>query len=353
MTHPLISFVFRTVSFPLRARPFEGRIHPRRFVTMSSSKASASSLRTALTAVRDSLPAQDGSSHKGQAGRICIVGGSADFTGSPYFAAMTTMRAGADLAFVVTEASAATALKASCPDLIVYPSFDPLFSDPSPVLSRAHALVVGPGIGRESEAAKAVHAALLHSDAADIPVVVDADALFFLAKDADLRKEVAAMKRKAPLVLTPNAPELKRLCDAVDASDTRDLINVFGPTTVILAKGAADDVVTQAARTSVDVSGALKRVGGQGDILTGLLAVCLNWHCEKFDKHVNSDKDSNDEHALQALQAVAAGAALTREASRRAFVEYKRSLLASDILSYIGPTIYDLESGSLIDDITQ
>ena len=38
--------------------------------------------------------------HKGQAGKIGVVGGCSEYTGAPYFAAMSALRMGADLAHV-------------------------------------------------------------------------------------------------------------------------------------------------------------------------------------------------------------------------------------------------------------
>lgn len=320
---------------------------------MSVGTESKVKLREALEKARDSLPKMDSESHKGQAGRICVVGGSSEYSGAPYFSAMSTLRAGADLAFVVTEATAAAAIKPNSPDVIVYPSFDPIFENPSPVLSKAHALVVGPGIGRGEQAGKAVRAALLHSDATEIPIVADADALWFLSKDKNLRDEVASVKRSAPLVLTPNVPEMQRLCDGIGDSNPETLASYFGPTTVVLAKGSTDEVVTPAGRISVNTDGSLKRVGGQGDILSGLVGMCLAWdHIKNSSADDTSEKSNKTSNcALRALSAVAAASALNRECSRRAFNKHKRALLSSDILEFIGFAINDLENRCLIDEI--
>ncbi|KAL3183658.1 hypothetical protein MRX96_033756 [Rhipicephalus microplus] len=59
--------------------------------------------------------------HKGQAGRIGILGGSVDFTGAPYFAGMAALRTGADLAYVLCPSSAAPAIKSYGPELMVMP----------------------------------------------------------------------------------------------------------------------------------------------------------------------------------------------------------------------------------------
>lgn len=48
-------------------------------------------------------PPLDFKAHKGQSGRIGILGGSKDYTGAPFYAAMASLRVGADLAYVLTE----------------------------------------------------------------------------------------------------------------------------------------------------------------------------------------------------------------------------------------------------------
>jgi len=35
--------------------------------------------------------------HKGQDGKICVLGGSKEYTGAPYYAAISSLRAGGDL----------------------------------------------------------------------------------------------------------------------------------------------------------------------------------------------------------------------------------------------------------------
>lgn len=68
------------------------------------------------------IPPLSPSAYKGQAGRIGVVGGSADYTGAPFFAAYSAMRCGADLGFVVCTPGAAGTIKGYAPDLIVTPA---------------------------------------------------------------------------------------------------------------------------------------------------------------------------------------------------------------------------------------
>ncbi len=104
---------------------------------------------------------------------MAVIGGSLEYTGAPYFAAMSALRAGADLAFVVCESAAAAPIKSYSPDLIVLPLLRSrcairratLRSESVPSwteadahhiaesidarLARIDALIVGPGLGRD------------------------------------------------------------------------------------------------------------------------------------------------------------------------------------------------------------
>jgi ATP-dependent NAD(P)H-hydrate dehydratase len=100
--------------------------------------------------------------HKGQMGRIGIVGGSLDYTGAPYYAAQSSLYFGADLATIFCSADALIPIKTYSPELMVTPLYDAteiellednqiatqLVTKLKPYLLRLHALVVGPGLGR-------------------------------------------------------------------------------------------------------------------------------------------------------------------------------------------------------------
>ena len=57
------------------------------------------------------IPELSPDASKGNAGRFCVVGGSLEYTGAPYFAAAAMLRGGADLSHVFCEHSAGTAIK--------------------------------------------------------------------------------------------------------------------------------------------------------------------------------------------------------------------------------------------------
>jgi hypothetical protein len=62
-------------------------------------------------------------SHKGSSGRVGVLGGSARYTGAPYYAAMAALKAGSDLAFVFCAQEASLPIKCYSPELMVAPVY--------------------------------------------------------------------------------------------------------------------------------------------------------------------------------------------------------------------------------------
>lgn len=105
-----------------------------------------------------------------------MVGGCQEYTGAPYFAAISALKVGADLSHVFCTREAAPVIKSYSPELIVHPVLD----SPAAVqevqkwLPRLHALVVGPGLGRDEQLLGSVQGILEASKATGIPIVIDA-----------------------------------------------------------------------------------------------------------------------------------------------------------------------------------
>jgi ATP-dependent NAD(P)H-hydrate dehydratase len=74
--------------------------------------------------IKSIFPSLAEDSKKGQNGKVAVVGGSYEFSGPPYYAAMATLRVGTDMAHIFCPKTSATAIKSYSPDLIVHPIFD-------------------------------------------------------------------------------------------------------------------------------------------------------------------------------------------------------------------------------------
>jgi NAD(P)H-hydrate epimerase len=225
-----------------------------------------------------SLPEADAFRHKGDAGHVVVAGGSEGLCGAPHLAALGALRAGAGLVTVAAPGTLIGAIRGAMPDIMsrdLGSSWGP-DSGPAlaPLLARAQALVVGPGLGRSPEAGQAVASILALPNRP--PAVIDADALFALATDPARRN----LLRRDDM-LTPHPGEaavlIGRDSAAVQAdrpAALRDLI-ALAPSIWVL-KGAGtligrrNDPVSLCPLAAPNLA-----VGGSGDVLAGCMAALV------------------------------------------------------------------------------
>ena len=150
--------------------------------------------------------------HKGDAGRVLVIGGRRGMTGAAVLAARGAHRMGAGL---VKVASTEAATAAHLPETMVTtlpgeagPCADLLRE----LLQQADAVVLGPGLGRDDTAAL-IAATVLGS--CEVPLVIDADGLWHLAALGQVPAPGRAW------VLTPHPLEMSRLL-GVDTKTVND-----------------------------------------------------------------------------------------------------------------------------------
>ncbi len=301
-----------------------------------------------LAKVRKLVPPMLEKFHKGQLGRVAVIGGSADYTGAPYFSAMASARLGCDLSYVFCEPSAAQTIKSYSPNLMVSPILRSTMSisqaqkekEPTgeelakPILDmlpRLHVLVIGPGLGRDVITQKQVKAVIkaAKEHSPPIPMVLDADALWIIQTDPDL------IRGHKECILTPNVVEFGRLAKSVGMDQSSDpekacleLSKILGGVCII-QKGPVDYISQGIETTVCEFEGGLKRAGGQGDTLTGSLGTFLAWREVYHEKLWDIGEEMSRPETL--LAAAFGGSAITRECSRRAFAKNQRALQASDL----------------------
>ncbi|CBQ70889.1 conserved hypothetical protein [Sporisorium reilianum SRZ2] len=320
----------------------------------SKTTASSSTQQSLMQSVKRIIPPLSSAKHKGQAGRIGIVGGSRDYTGAPFFASMASMRFGCDMSYTICTPEAGNVIKTYSPDLIVNRLLDAdapwgeVERAVDELFARFHAVVVGPGLGRDAFMQKCAKLCIGLARKHDMYVVVDADGLWLLQNEPEV------ISGYAKAILTPNVAEFARLCDklGVDAKGDPDqaakklAAALHGPT--ILEKGRVDRITNGTEVLTVDIEGGLKRCGGQGDILAGCLGTFAGWAKIYHQDHphlpatsTNADGDLIAQDRLLLLAGY--GAALTaRTCSRRAFYKHKRAMLADDLLPEVGSAYEEL-----------
>jgi len=284
--------------------------------------------------------------HKGQLGRVAVIGGSEDYTGAPYFSAMASAKLGCDMSHVICEPGAGAVIKTYSPNIMVHPymrqsknlaqseSVDTVSSEVVGMLSRLHVIVIGPGLGRDKLMQDTCAKVIEEARKQGIPFVLDADGLYL----AQTRPELVDGCKEC--ILTPNIVEFGRLAKAkgvnVDEGDPAELCSklstAFGGVTII-QKGAKDYISNGSHTLVSDGEGGLKRSGGQGDTLTGSLATLLAYRKAYHDKIWDHGTDMERSETL-ALAAYG-GSCITRECSKLAFKDKGRSLQASDLTEHV------------------
>lgn len=91
--------------FTENIRLFSNAFRSPRVTAVSKNLRSRSNLSTMnesslLTLSKELVPPLSKGRHKGQAGRIGVFGGSLEYTGAPYFAAISALKVGADIVHV-------------------------------------------------------------------------------------------------------------------------------------------------------------------------------------------------------------------------------------------------------------
>jgi NAD(P)H-hydrate epimerase len=226
--------------------------------------------------------------HKGDFGRLLVVGGSEVFSGAPALVALAALRTGVDLTYIAAPHKTAHAISAMSPGLITV-KLDGEHLNPhnAPIIKRyletSTAVVVGPGLGLHRETREAVKEVIKLIEEEKTPLLLDADGL----------KAFAEFKRKVkcPLVLTPHAGEYqiltgKKLPKNLEkrTSEIQKTARKLGA--VILLKGHVD-VISDGKRSKLNFAGNPgMTVGGTGDVLSGIVGAFLAQGADPFEAAV-------------------------------------------------------------------
>jgi NAD(P)H-hydrate epimerase len=234
------------------------------------------------------LPERSDDAHKGEVGRIVVIGGCCGevvMVGAPALAANAAFRTGAGLVQMLVP----EAIRASVAVLAPCATTRTLATDADALLTavsgfHADAVALGPGLG--DTLSPGVVADLLTRLPG--PVVVDADGLNLLAAAPTF-----SIPDPERIVLTPHPGELARLLAARDLDHAVDrspssrrtaacaLAEAYGCVAVLKGRGT---VVTNGRRLYVNETGnAGMATGGAGDVLTGVIAALIGQKMEPFE----------------------------------------------------------------------
>ena len=223
------------------------------------------------------LPQRKPVSHKYSYGRALIIAGSVGFSGAPVLAANACERSGAGLTHLVVPDAIYPIAASRCDGAVVTPlqstaggslsmhALDRLL----PLLERASACVIGPGLGLCDDSEKIV-AEVIRS--AKCPLVLDADALTICGRTPGLLSSC-----RSPLILTPHEGEFRRLGGDLSGGRLAGALSFcMKLDKVILILKGYGTLVCRGDEVSVNPTGSPAMAkGGSGDVLCGILCALL------------------------------------------------------------------------------
>ena len=250
------------------------------------------------------------SSHKGENGRVLIIGGG-PYTGAPALAAQGAYRTGVDLVHLAVPSRIALTVAGFDPHFVVRPLKGDVLSSAHverlvEMAEDFHAVVMGPGLGRDEATIEALGRLM---EDITIPKVIDADAL--------LAVRGSAIAGEA--VLTPHEEEFKTITGKEASKEAADTLAEEMEVTVLL-KGEVDYITDGKRYKFNDFGTPAMTVGGTGDILAGVVGALLAKGLNPFD-------------------AARLGVYMTCRAGEMAFEDHGWGVLPGDIKEYISRTM--------------
>lgn len=204
----------------------------------------------------------------------------------------------------------------------------------SPWFDRLHAIVIGPGLGRDTETLSVVINLIKIIKDKKIPLVVDADGLFLITENITLLEDITS-----PVILTPNEIEFQRLSSKTNGIEKLIHLN---NNIMVLKKGLADEFFCMDPKIQwkSELGGSGRRCGGQGDLLSGSIATFLNWNLQHISE-AGMNIPANKSAVAMSLSCYAASR-LIRLCNEKAFKTRGRSMLATDMIEYIHDAFEEL-----------
>ena len=207
-------------------------------------------------------------SHKGDYGRLLLLGGTYPYGGAIIMAALAAVKSGAGLVTVGTDRENILALHSHLPEAMAFSLQDQQLLKEQ--LERAEVVLLGPGL-RDDTFGEELVKQVFDSLGKDQILIVDGGALGILAKGH-------LPFPSSQLILTPHQKEWERLSGKVldhqNAETTARALSAFPQGTILVEKGPATRIwkAGQSEYYQLQVGGPYQATGGMGDTLAGMIA---------------------------------------------------------------------------------
>lgn len=227
--------------------------------------------------IRENLPKRSNNSQKSDYGKVLIIAGSRGMTGAAYLASEAALKSGAGLITLACPESINAVLENKTTEVMTLPLSDnngyfssSAYSEIINKIDSFDAVLIGPGLGRTDDVQEFVKTVIKNCD---VPVIVDADALYAVAQEKDILRDCTC-----DLIFTPHAMEMSRLTGLDISYIEENRIQVskeFSEETgaVLLLKGHHSIVTAPSLTQYINSTGNSGMAsGGSGDVLAGIIA---------------------------------------------------------------------------------
>lgn len=223
----------------------------------------------------DKLPKRVNNSNKGTYGRVAVIAGSKNMSGAAFLCSKAAYSTGAGLVKIYTHESNRTILQSQLPEAVMmtYDDYEGALACIEDALQWATVIVVGPGLGVDTVSERMLYELLMN---AEVPMVVDADALNILSNNIELLRTSSVQ-----IIMTPHMKEMSRLIQrpVEEIAKNRFVIaREFAKKmqVTLVLKDAKSIATNGGQQTYMNLAGNNgMSTGGSGDVLAGIIAGML------------------------------------------------------------------------------
>ena len=241
------------------------------------------------------IPKRNPKSHKGDNGRVLVIGGSREYVGAVALAGLAALRSGADIVTIAAPEKVGWAVNALSPDLIVrkYKGDDFCASRAKDILKLSEgfdAVLIGNGIGMHAKSFCKKFVSECRK-----PMVIDADGIKAISLDIVNNSILTPHSKELEILLKNtkiNGKTIKKILNEKNINKKISIIkkslNKIIKDNILLLKGPVDIIISKNKIAFNKTGNAGMTKGGTGDVLAGLCAGYLAQTKKLFQSACNA-----------------------------------------------------------------
>lgn len=210
------------------------------------------------------IPKRKDDTHKGDYGKILLIGGNANLGGAIIMAARACVYSGSGLITVATHPTNHAALHSRCPEAMVIDINDTKML--TKLIEMTDSILIGPGLGKDFKGNNAMNF-LLQNIQPHQNLIIDGDAISIISK---LKIDIPKCRR---VVFTPHQMEWERLSGIPIEEQTyernREAVDKLG--TAVVLKQHGTEIYLKNKTYKLDIGTPAMATGGMGDTLSGII----------------------------------------------------------------------------------